>query len=101
MECDPFAATPACADGEGCYLLIRYTDGMCGQPQYGTACLPEGSGTQGDVCGNGGECAAGFICVESRLGPQCVHVCDPDRLGSCNDGRVCDRLDVPGFGGCL
>ena len=100
--CDPYAHAEAqCPPGNGCYPYLQYPDSPCGQAQYGTACIPEGNGVQGSPCGGGMDCASGFVCVESREGAQCVQVCNPDQLSSCGDGRVCDRLDVPGFGGCL
>jgi len=101
-ECDPFAPPPgSCQPGEGCTPFVNYPDDPCGKPQYGTVCVVGGGGGQGAPCGGGNECAAGFVCVESREGSQCVQICDPNRFGSCSDGRVCDTLDVPGFGGCL
>ena len=53
-------------------------------------------------CGDGTDCAAGFIFVKSGSGDQCVKLCKTNEFNSCTDGRVCREVDVTGsgWGGC-
>lgn len=103
LECDPLAPPPSgCSLGEACYPFVIYPQSECGQESYGARCIPEGTGKQGTACGNGeNHCAAGFVCVISGAGTQCVKLCALDGIGVCEEGLVCEPIDVAGFGGCL
>lgn len=103
FECDPLAPPPSgCAIGEACYPYVIYPQFECGQESYGAQCIVAGTGQQGSPCGNGeNHCAAGFVCVISGAGIQCVKLCALDRIGACAEGLVCEPIDVQGLGGCL
>lgn len=104
VECDALAEPgfSGCAGGEACYPFVIYPQTECGQETYGARCVPAGTGKQGSPCGEGENgCAAGFVCVISGAGTQCVKLCDIDRIGSCESGLVCSPVDIPGYGGCL
>lgn len=103
VECDALAPPPGgCAAGEACSPFVLYPQSECGTETYGTRCIPAGTGRQGSPCGDGESyCDAGFVCVISGAGIQCVKLCELDRIGSCQNGLVCEPIDVPGFGGCL
>jgi hypothetical protein len=102
-DCDPLAPQPGgCAVGEACYPYVEYPSpgDPCGVEAYGAICSTPGSGTQGSPC-DYEQCAAGFICVVSGQGTQCIALCSLAHPGSCPDGMVCEPIDVPGYGGCL
>lgn len=103
LQCDPFDPA-ACGPGFGCYPYVDHPEGSgCDQQQYGTACAPAGSGTQGALCGGGLDdwCAAGFVCVVGqRAGKRCAQLCELGRPQQCSGGLVCGELDVAGFGVC-
>ena len=61
----------------------------------------QGTGQQGAGCQGGQACAAGFACVVSGSGDQCVQLCELQGGSSCPPGLVCEPIDVKGFGGCL
>lgn len=102
-ECDPFAATPTCPDGQGCFPFVKqpFEEG-CGEQSFGTECRPAGSGQQGDSCGTAGQsCAAGFVCVVgSQPGKHCVQLCPIGSQKVCPAGLICGELDVEGYGVC-
>lgn len=102
FECDPYdQANSGCAFGEGCYIYVQYPDEPCGQEVYGSVCLPSGPGQQGDSCNGAQDCGAGFVCVVSGSGTQCVQLCPLKGPDGCPPGLVCEPIDVEGFGGCL
>lgn len=102
LECDALAPPPGgCPPDEACFPYVQYPSSPCGQEQYGTVCAPAGTGVQGTPCGGVQDCAGGFVCVISGSGVQCVKLCKLDQPGSCDDGLVCQPIDIPGFGGCL
>ncbi|MFO0658283.1 MAG: hypothetical protein U0165_00400 [Polyangiaceae bacterium] len=96
--CDPFNPIATCGNGLTCIPYVDDPVEECGQEIYGTKCTLEGSGVQGDDCSFG--CKAGFSCVATGQGVQCVRVCQISS-GQCPGGLVCEQLDVPGYGGCL
>jgi len=100
LECDPFAPATGCPPGAACYPFVNYPTGPCDREEYGTECAAEGAGRQGDVC-DVGRCAAGFICVVTGQGDQCIQLCRLDAPRSCPAGLVCQPVDVEGFGGCF
>jgi hypothetical protein len=101
LECDPLVQS-TCAFGFACYPIPPRGSDNCHPGLYASACLPAGKGTQGAPCGDGTDCAAGFVCVKSGQGDECVKLCRIDQFSSCSDGRVCRELDVAGsgLGGC-
>jgi hypothetical protein len=100
--CDPFALDGGgCAPGEACQIFVEYPSEPCGQEIYGSGCVPAGTGQQGDGCMGGQECGAGFVCVITGSGTQCVQLCKLDGPSGCPSGLVCEPIDVKGFGGCL
>ncbi|WP_437683798.1 hypothetical protein [Sorangium sp. So ce131] len=100
--CDPYnQSSGLCAPGEGCFIFVQYPDEPCGQEIYGSFCAPAGPGRQGDPCSGGGECGAGFACVVTGSGTQCVELCPLDGDDNCDPGFVCEPIDVEGIGGCL
>jgi hypothetical protein len=101
-ECDPFNQFNGdCPPGEGCYIYVQYPSEPCGQEIYGATCIPVGSGGQGDPCEGPQACGAGFVCVVSGSGNQCVQLCPLQGNDNCPSGYVCEPIDVEGFGGCL
>jgi hypothetical protein len=102
FTCDPYHQDNGdCEPGEGCYIFSTPPTTPCGQETYGSTCEPEGMGQQGAPCGNVADCAAGFTCVVSDSGTQCVLLCELMGSMECPDGLVCEPIDVQGFGGCL
>jgi hypothetical protein len=101
IECDPFVQS-TCPLGLACYPIPPRASDNCHPGRYSTICLQGGTGTQGAPCGDGTDCAGGFICVKSGQGDQCVKLCKTDEFNSCTDGRVCREVDVTGsgWGGC-
>lgn len=100
--CDPYHQFNGdCQPGEGCYIFVQYPMEPCGQEIYGSACAPVGPGQQGDPCGGAQDCGAGFVCVVSGSGTQCVQLCPLMGEDNCPPGFVCEPIDVQGFGGCL
>ncbi len=99
-ECDPFANPTGCGPGEGCYPFVQYPQQKCDKEQFGTICAPAGSGKQGEPCG-GELCAAGFVCVVTGVGTQCVKICKLSGASSCPPGLFCVPVDVEGIGGCF
>lgn len=102
FDCDPYHQFNGdCMPGEGCYIFVGYPSEPCGQETYGSLCLPAGSGTQNSPCGGAQDCGAGFVCVVSGSGDQCVQLCQLQGISGCPAGLVCEPIDVEGFGGCL
>ncbi|MCC6524769.1 MAG: hypothetical protein IT373_19080 [Polyangiaceae bacterium] len=104
FQCDAYhQGNGDCAPGEACYIYVQYPDPSepCGQEIYGSFCYPAGSGTQGSPCGGGQDCAAGYVCVITGSGTQCVQLCPLVGNDNCPPGYVCEVIDVEGFGGCL
>jgi hypothetical protein len=103
LECDPFKAGD-CGPDLGCYPFVEHPEGNgCGEQQYGTVCLPAGSGTQGEFCGDdvGDYCAPGFVCVVGqRAGKRCAALCQLGKPNQCTGGLICGDLDVAGYGVC-
>lgn len=100
--CNPYEQFNGdCPPGEGCYIYVQYPSEPCGQEIYGAACAAAGPGQQGDPCGGGQDCGAGFVCVVSGSGVQCVKLCNLKGDDGCPAGLVCEPIDVEGFGGCL
>ncbi len=99
FSCDPYKQN--CKKGEACHIFVDYPKEPCGQEIYGSFCGPAGPGMQGDACGGGAACAAGFVCVITGSGTQCVKLCTLMGKSGCPDGYVCEPIDVKGFGGCL
>ncbi|WP_437283183.1 hypothetical protein WME90_22190 [Sorangium sp. So ce375] len=102
FACDPYdQASGFCAPGEGCFIFVQYPDEPCGQEIYGAFCAPAGPGRQGDPCSGGSQCGAGFACVVTGSGTQCVELCALSGDDDCAPGFVCEPIDVAGMGGCL
>jgi hypothetical protein len=99
--CDPLARGQ-CPAGYACYPFPPDGIDPCHPGPYRMMCAKEGSGSQGAPCGTGLEgCQAGTICAVTGQGDQCITLCRPGAIGACPNGMVCERLDIPGFGGCL
>ncbi|KYF53316.1 hypothetical protein BE08_40930 [Sorangium cellulosum] len=102
FACDPHDQSSGhCAPGDGCFIYVQYPAEPCGQEIYGAYCAPAGSGGQGDPCSGRGECGAGFACVVTGSGTQCVQLCQLSGDDRCSPGLVCEPIDVAGMGGCL
>ncbi len=102
FQCDPYDQFNGdCAPGEGCYIYVEYPSEPCGQEIYGAVCAPQGFGQQGDGCNGALDCGAGFVCVVTGGGNQCVELCPLVGEDGCPPGLVCEPIDVEGFGGCL
>jgi len=100
--CDPYNQHNGdCPGNEGCYIFSNPPQTTCGQEVYGAVCAPQGTGQQGAGCQGGQACAAGFACVVSGSGDQCVQLCELQGGSGCPAGFVCEPIDVKGFGGCL
>jgi hypothetical protein len=103
FTCDPYNQHNGdCPGNEGCYIFSNPPQTLCGKEVYGSECATQGPGMQGASC-NGGphQCAAGFCCVVTGSGNQCVLLCELQGGTGCPDGLVCEPIDVEGFGGCL
>ncbi len=99
--CDPYNQDNGdCQPGQGCFIFTDPPQTPCGQEVYGAECDTAGPGQQGAPC-NGSGCAAGFTCVVSGAGNQCVQLCELQGDSGCPSGLVCQPIDVEGFGGCL
>ena len=101
FQCDPYNQGGQCPPGEGCFIYVQYPSEPCGQEIYGSLCFPAGAGSQGDPCNGPQNCQAGFACVVSGAGTQCVQLCPLTGEDGCPAGLVCEAIDVGGFGGCL
>jgi hypothetical protein len=102
FECDPYKQlSRQCAPGEGCYIFVQYPQEPCGQQVYGSFCQPAGTGRQGDSCNGETDCEAGFVCVVTGSGDQCVRLCPLQGPDGCPPGLVCESIDVESFGGCF
>jgi hypothetical protein len=99
--CDPFLQNGQCPPGDGCYIFAAPPQTLCGAEVYGSACAPEGAGTQGESCNGDQDCRGGFTCVISGSGNQCSQLCPIQGNSGCPAGMVCEPIDVQGFGGCL
>src|SRR5690606_3855211 len=87
-HCDPIAQT-GCPSGAGCVL---YADDA--EDRHLTDCVAGlGTGTQGDPCTDGSECAGGFACLDPDAGGaeprQCLHWCDVVSGNGCATGEDC------------
>jgi hypothetical protein len=103
FACDLFNPLSGCPLGQACYAVVVYPDESdpCSVEQYGAQCRPEGRGEQGAACSSY-LCAAGFACVDSGRGTQCVKLCRMGSSNTCPPGLICFALDVvAGVGGCL
>lgn len=89
----------SCGPGYACYPFVNYPEDPCEQEIYGSSCVAEGTGQQGDFCDAG--CAKNHICVITGQGTQCVEMCDLTKPNPCSDGLVCESVDIPGIGGCI
>lgn len=98
-HCEPFETFPGCGPGERCIPYVTYADD-CGTEEFGTACVAEGPGRQGDECIHQ-SCSTGHVCVTTGEGSQCVTLCRLDFPGDCPPGLLCSRLDVDGFYVCF
>jgi hypothetical protein len=83
-ECDPFGPN-TCPTGEGCYPFVQYPTKPCDHEVFGAVCAPVGTGKQGDACG-ATNCAAGFVCVVTGQGTECVQLCDLFGAAKCPPG---------------
>lgn len=102
FECDPYNQDDGqCPPGHGCYIWVDYPVDPCEQEVYGALCIPVGAGQQGDSCASAQDCGAGFCCVVSGEGNQCIQLCPLEGASSCPPGLICEPIDVEGFGGCL
>ena len=104
FACNPLEpGDSGCPGTEGCYIYSENPSGGsgCGQEVYGSTCATAGSGGEGDSCGGAQDCQSGFSCVVSGEGTQCVQLCPLSGDDTCTGGRVCNPIDVEGFGGCL
>ena len=100
--CDPFNQKNGdCMPTEGCFIFVQNPQEPCGQEIYGAGCAPQGPGGQGDPCMGFQDCGAGFVCVVSGSGNQCIHLCPLTGKDGCDPGLSCEPIDVEGFGGCL
>jgi hypothetical protein len=99
ITCDVFAKPSDCPAGEACYPYVNYPSQKCDFETYGTLCAPAGTGTQGDPC-LAENCGAGFVCVLTGQGTECVELCDLVGQDNCPAGLFCLPIDVEGFGGC-
>ena len=101
-ECDPYHQDNGdCPPGYGCYIFVKNPKGPCEEESYGSSCAASGTATQGEACDGGLDCAAGYECVITGSGTQCVKLCPLEGGDGCPPGLVCEPIDVKGFGGCL
>jgi hypothetical protein len=92
-DCDPLVPTSCTTAGTTCQLA---------DATGAVACLPEGTGGQGDPC----PCKGGYTCVVASKGPVCVRLCGAVLGGAppyCQEGEgICTHYthDPPGVGEC-
>ncbi len=82
--CDPLA--PACAEGQGCYLVLAEAAFVCLQ-------AAAGAGGDNDACTTLQGCAPGLVCVDGDVQASCSddHCCTPVcDLGG--DGSECKNI---------
>jgi hypothetical protein len=91
----------SCPQGAACYPGDIPPEHECESEVYGEFCLQVGAGTQGAACDNTAGCAAGFVCLITGATTQCARDCDLDGPHGCDDGFVCEPIDIPGFAACL
>lgn len=102
FQCDPYSqGNGDCLAEEACYIFVNYPSEPCGQEIYGAFCSFAGPGSQGDACNGAFDCGAGFVCVISGSGNQCIELCKLEGVSGCAPGMICEPIDVEGFGGCL
>jgi hypothetical protein len=99
-ECDVFTPS-SCPSGEVCYPIASPPGSACEAEQYGTVCIPAGTGGQGEPCGSGNGCKGGHVCVITGGGTQCAKLCRLGQPGQCMAGYVCEPIDIPGYAACL
>lgn len=98
IECDLFDPS-TCPPELACYPYVQYPSGPCDFEVYGTVCTVPGTGKQGEPCGST-NCAAGFVCVITGQGTECVQLCNLVGPDNCPEGLFCVPIDVEGVGGC-
>ncbi len=95
VDCDPITHA-GCPAGTGCGIFTQEGTG-----RRLTDCDPVGSGTQGSACTGGGDCAAGFDCIDVPTGgSQCLQLCRRSPVGGeCapHAGTSCVRLGADGL----
>ena len=102
FTCDPYAqGNGDCLPGEACYITVEYPMEPCDPEVYGSFCYPAGPGGQGAPCNGTLDCQAGYCCVVTGSGTQCVQLCSLTGDDGCPAGMVCEPIDVVGYGGCL
>ncbi len=101
-ECDVLDPLKNCPPGTACYPVTYPPMEKCDTERYGSACLQQGTGTQGEACGSGSNgCAPGFVCVITGGTTECAKACKLGEKGQCGSGYVCEPIDVPGYAVCL
>jgi hypothetical protein len=82
------AQTPGADAGMLMSCQVRAT--LAGQQ---AVCAPAGTGTSGDPCVSGANCAPGFACVEAAGTAQCRRYCCNDSE-SCETGTYCTKRSL-------
>lgn len=100
-ECDPLGESAECGPGTGCYPITSYPSEPCGSETFQMLCLPSGAGQQWASCDALDDCAAGYICVVTGDGTECLKMCDPEAVSPCPKGLFCDGVDLQGIGICF
>lgn len=100
-ECDVLRPLETCSHGSACYPIAIPPDHPCETERYGSACLQPGTGRQGAPCGGTNGCAPGFVCVITGGSTECAKACALGSKGACDEGFVCEPIDVPGYAVCL
>jgi hypothetical protein len=102
-NCDPVSGT-GCAPATAKCEIGQESDG---QMRFFTLCTGSGAGTQGAVCTDTGDCAAGYGCFNAGT-LQCLKWCSPFINPTCPGIAVCSAFAPPGilvgtveYGACL
>jgi len=99
-QCDIYDPN-ACGPGAACYPGEIPPAQECESEIYGSFCDDVGTGEQGAACDNTAGCAAGFVCLITGATTECAKDCDLDGPHGCDEGYVCEPIDIPGFAACL
>ena len=72
--------------GLSCQFGVRGSDPF-------TLCAPAGAGTQGALCADTSDCAAGFLCLATQVDERCYQWCDVDAQ-DCPGGLTCQPVQI-------
>ena len=90
-RCDPVAST-GCPTGSACTFFQESAGAM---RIFAECAGPVGSGGQGAICTDDTDCRAGFACIDTGFGTECVHWCNYDTGAGCSGLTFCTPFPTP------